>query len=171
MTVRRVEVGDATDSLATYIRDGAAGPVVVTEEGRPVAALVMLEDADFETIALSTDPDFLKLIEDSRARQAEEGGLSSDEMRRRLEGEVVSPRRRMASSNAARETSMSKGLDGRSRDKDGTIHRKRSDTTVGTLRETYGPEFAKEFRSDAQLGTVLKRTGAKSLDDYRKRKS
>jgi hypothetical protein len=63
---------------------------------------------------------------------------------------------------------MSKGLDDRSRDKDGTIHRKRSDTKVGTLRKTYGPEFAKEFRSDAQLGTVLKRTGAGSLDDYRK---
>ncbi len=63
---------------------------------------------------------------------------------------------------------MSKGLDGRSRDKDGTIQRKRSDTTVGTLRKTYGPDFAKEFRSDAKLGTVLKRTGAKSLDDYQK---
>jgi hypothetical protein len=50
----------------------------------------------------------------------------------------------------------------------GTIHRKRSDTKVGTLRQTYGPDFAKGFRSDAKLGTVLKRTGAKSLDEYRR---
>jgi hypothetical protein len=49
-----------------------------------------------------------------------------------------------------------------------TIRKKRSDTKVGTLRKVYGPDFAKEFRSDAELGTVLKRTGAKSLDDYRK---
>jgi hypothetical protein len=50
----------------------------------------------------------------------------------------------------------------------GTIRRKRRDTKVGTLRKIYGPDFVKELRSDAQLGTVLKRTGAKSLDDYRK---
>ena len=50
----------------------------------------------------------------------------------------------------------------------GTIRRKESDTKVGTLRKIYGPDFAKEFRSDAALGTVLKRTGAKSLDDFRK---
>lgn len=57
-----------------------------------------------------------------------------------------------------------KGLDGRGRDKDGTIRRKRSDTLVGTLRKEYGPGFAKGYRSDAELGTVLKKEGADSLD-------
>jgi prevent-host-death family protein len=94
MTVRRVEVSDATESLATYIRNAAAGPVVVTDEGRPVAALVMLEDTDLETVALSTDPEFLEIIQSSRTRQAHEGGLSSAEMRRRLEGELAPPPRR-----------------------------------------------------------------------------
>jgi prevent-host-death family protein len=55
MTIRKVDVADATESLATYIRKVAAsGPVVVTEEGQPVAALVMLEDTDLESVALST---------------------------------------------------------------------------------------------------------------------
>ena len=94
MTVRKVEVSDATESLATYVRDGAAGPVVITDEGRPVAALVLLEHTDLETVALSTDPEFLTLIQSSRARHALEGGLSSDEMRRNLEGKGASPRRR-----------------------------------------------------------------------------
>ncbi len=50
MTVRRIEVADATESLATYIRKAAgSGPVVVTDDGQPVAALVMLEHTDLET--------------------------------------------------------------------------------------------------------------------------
>ena len=46
-----------------------------------------------------------------------------------------------------------KGLDGRMRDQDGEIRQKRSDTNVETLRKTYGEDFAKGYRSDAQLGT------------------
>lgn len=88
MTVKRVEFADATESLATYIRKADTGPVVVTEAGRPVAALVLLENTDLETIALSTDPDFLALIQSSRDRQAREGGLSSAEVRRRLAAEL-----------------------------------------------------------------------------------
>ena len=55
------------------------------------------------------------------------------------------------------------GLDGRHRDIDGDIHKKRSDTQVKTLRKTYGDDFLPGFRSDATLGTVLDRTGAESL--------
>lgn len=57
-----------------------------------------------------------------------------------------------------------KGLDGRQRDQDGHIRQKRSDTKVATLREEYGQNFAKGFRSDARLGTVRDATG-KSLHD------
>jgi hypothetical protein len=39
------------------------------------------------------------------------------------------------------------GLDDRMRDHDGEIRKKRSDTKVETLRETYGPDFAKGYRS------------------------
>ncbi|GFP20502.1 hypothetical protein HKBW3S03_02005, partial [Candidatus Hakubella thermalkaliphila] len=41
-------------------------------------------NADMETVSLSTNPQFLALIERSRARQQAEGGISSEEMRRRL---------------------------------------------------------------------------------------
>jgi len=57
------------------------------------------------------------------------------------------------------------GLDGRSRNEDGEIRRKRSDTLVGTLRETYGNDFLSDYRSDAQLGTVLRREGVDDLSD------
>lgn len=57
------------------------------------------------------------------------------------------------------------GLDDRCRDMDGTIRRKRGDTLVGTLRETYGDDFAQGVRSDMRLDTLLERTGAESLND------
>ena len=60
------------------------------------------------------------------------------------------------------------GLDGRCRDADGEIRRKRSDTLVGTLRREYGDDFASGFRSDAKLGKVLKETDSDSLSEYLK---
>ncbi len=63
-----------------------------------------------------------------------------------------------------------KGLDDRMRDKDGEIRKKRSDTLVGTLREEYGEGFAPGYRSDAKLGTVLKKEGLESLNQLLKKK-
>jgi hypothetical protein len=62
------------------------------------------------------------------------------------------------------------GLDERCRDRDGEIRHKRSDTLVGTLRDTYGSDFAKGYRSDAKLGTVLDRERADTLSDLLKRR-
>ena len=63
-----------------------------------------------------------------------------------------------------------KGLDGRQRDRDGEIRKKRRDTKVDTLRKEYGPNFAKGYRGDAQLGTVLRREGVDSLDQLLRKK-
>ncbi len=74
----------ATAPLADYARDVRSEPVILTVRGKPVAALVSIENADSETVALSTNSQFLELIERSRARRKAEGGVSSAEMRRRL---------------------------------------------------------------------------------------
>jgi len=57
-------------------------PIILTVDGEPVIASVPI--GDMETVALSTHPQFPALIEQSRARQKAEGGISSAEMRRRL---------------------------------------------------------------------------------------
>lgn len=62
-----------------------------------------------------------------------------------------------------------KGLDNRMRDHDGEIHKKRSDTKVKTLRKEYGDDFAKDYRSDATLGTVLKKEKVPTLDQLLKK--
>jgi len=61
------------------------------------------------------------------------------------------------------------GLDGRHRDTAGEIRRNSGNTRVGTLRKTYGANFAEGWRSDMKLDDLLKETGAKSLTDFRRK--
>jgi hypothetical protein len=82
---------------------------------------------------------------------------------------------RSSSSMRHGEKSMSKtpkhlGLDGRSRNEDGEIRKKRIDTLVGTLRQEYGEDFAEGYRSDAKLGTVLEREKVDDLSQLLKKK-
>jgi len=79
-----VEIEDAKDSLRNYAQRVKDDPIVITDHGRPVAALLPLDNTDIETATLSTNPKFLALIERSRRRQTTEGGISSQEMRKRL---------------------------------------------------------------------------------------
>jgi hypothetical protein len=65
---------------------------------------------------------------------------------------------------------MAKGLDGRTRDDDGRIRAKNGATQIGTLRKTYGDDFAPGVRSDMKLDTYLDRTGFDSLTQARKGK-
>ena len=82
--MRALGIKQATAPLAEYVRTVGDGTVIVSEKGKPVAALVSLENADWETVRLSNHPKFLALIQRSRARQTKEGGISSNELRRRL---------------------------------------------------------------------------------------
>ena len=60
-------------------------PLIVFKKGKPLAALISVENADWETVSLSTNKKFMAMIEKSRRRLKKEGGLSPEEMRRRLE--------------------------------------------------------------------------------------
>lgn len=62
------------------------------------------------------------------------------------------------------------GLDDRCRDSDREIRHKRSDTRVATLRQSYGDDFAKGYRSDTKLGTLLKEEKVATLSQYLKRR-
>jgi len=62
------------------------------------------------------------------------------------------------------------GLDHRARQKSGAIDKKHGNTLVGTLRETYGPGFAKGRRADLMLENLLKDEKCESLSEYLKKK-
>ncbi|MDP1843270.1 MAG: hypothetical protein Q8K64_07595 [Sediminibacterium sp.] len=51
----------------------------------------------------------------------------------------------------------------RSRNEDGELRQKRSDTHMGTIEKQYGRDF--EVRSDMNLGTFLKEQNLDSLND------
>jgi len=83
--MKTLELQQATAPLAEYAREARKEPVILTVEGKPVAAVVSLENVDMETISLSNNPRFISWIEHSRARYRKEGGRSSAEVRRRLD--------------------------------------------------------------------------------------
>ena len=94
--MKRVAITKARRTLADYARVAHKGTLVVTSRGRPMAAVIPLRDVDLESLALSTNPDFIALITRARTRLAKTGGLSLEQMKRRWR---VRPRR--ASSRTA----------------------------------------------------------------------
>ncbi len=82
--MKTIDIGEASGTLAEYLQQVRTEPLVVTEHGAPTAVILTLVNTDLETAALSTNPEFLALIERSRARAKTEGGLSAAEMRRRV---------------------------------------------------------------------------------------
>ncbi len=83
--MKTVKVSKATLPLSDYTKEVKKEPVIITKGGKPVAVLVSIPNADVETASLSNNSKFVALIERSRARQKSEGGIPSEEMRRRLE--------------------------------------------------------------------------------------
>jgi hypothetical protein len=82
--MKALEISSIKGSFADAIRNLQSEPVALTDGDTPIAVLLPVENADLETISLSLNPQFLDMIERSRARYYREGGISSEEMRRRL---------------------------------------------------------------------------------------
>ena len=81
---RTIDVKEATQPLSEYAQHADEETLVVTSKGRPIAALVPVQNADLETISLGQNPEFLEIIEASRESYRQQGGVPLDEVRRRL---------------------------------------------------------------------------------------
>ncbi len=97
-----LEIAQATEPLAKYVAQTQRGPLVLTKKGRPVAALVALENTDMESVSLANNPEFWAIIERSRARHRLEGGISSEEVRRRFGLPPAKTQKRAASNGRKR---------------------------------------------------------------------
>jgi prevent-host-death family protein len=84
LAVKTIDIEKATGPLKDYAAAAQQEVVVVTRKGKPVAAVVPLDDADYESLSLSTNPRFVEIIARSRVRLEKEGGIPADEVRRRL---------------------------------------------------------------------------------------
>ena len=84
--MKTLKLTDVTGSLSEIARKGLREPVFVTKRGKPFIALVPLtQNDDWESVSLSTNPKFLSIIERSAAAHTKRAGISTAEMRRRLQ--------------------------------------------------------------------------------------
>jgi len=63
--MKTIDYAEANLPLADYARRLKKAPVIITKEGKPLAALISLINADMETISLSNNPKFVAIIERS----------------------------------------------------------------------------------------------------------
>jgi antitoxin (DNA-binding transcriptional repressor) of toxin-antitoxin stability system len=71
-------------ALTPHVSAGAHDPVIVTKDGTTIAAVIPVTGDDAEQLLLSLSPQFQAVLERSEERLRQEGGLSADEVRRRL---------------------------------------------------------------------------------------
>lgn len=93
--MKRLELKDAAGPLARYARQARRGAVLVLRRGRPIAAVVPMNEQDWEDYAVTHHRPLVAATRRSAARFARSGGLSLEEMTARLVG-VTKPSRRKA---------------------------------------------------------------------------
>ena len=80
--MRTLEIEAATESLSTYARELREGEtLMLTANDEPIALIVSLRNLDRESLALSTNPEFMELIESARQEFNSGRKLSLDEMK------------------------------------------------------------------------------------------
>ena len=82
--MKKIDVIQATNSLEQYARELEQEPLVLTEGGHAIAALMPINDADLESMALSLSPKFQAVIEHAREEYRSGASLSADDVRREL---------------------------------------------------------------------------------------
>ncbi len=80
-------VADLKSRLSAYLKACQDGPVVVTRNGRAVAALIAVGDDDLERLVLAHTPKFQAILEAGRQEIRETGGIGHDELWQQLESD------------------------------------------------------------------------------------
>ena len=77
--------------------------LVFTKKKRPVAALISLRKVDRESLALSTNPQFLKIIESSRKQVRKGKTISLEALQKKFR--IVAPNKRIERTRKTRRSS------------------------------------------------------------------
>src|SRR5712691_1793744 len=80
--MKTMNITELSPDLLGLARSLGEEPVALLHQGRPVAVLLPVRNADLETVSLSFNPEFLAIIERSRASYYQKGGSSSEEVRK-----------------------------------------------------------------------------------------
>jgi hypothetical protein len=82
MRVIPVEKTDLT--LPDVAELAKRGTIILTRNGKPLAAVNDLSGSDWESVSLANNPRFRALIDASRRSFREQGGISLEELRKEL---------------------------------------------------------------------------------------
>jgi hypothetical protein len=82
--MKTLDVSKATAPFSQYARALDQEPLVLTDGDQAIAALVPIEDADLDTIALGSNTKFLALLEKAHAQRRTGAGLTTEEVKGKL---------------------------------------------------------------------------------------
>jgi antitoxin (DNA-binding transcriptional repressor) of toxin-antitoxin stability system len=86
--MKTVDLAEAKKPLSDYASNLDDQPIILTVDDRPIAALVSLRNVDRESLALSTSPVFLRLMQAAR-EEVERGDLFSlDQLKREMKADA-----------------------------------------------------------------------------------
>ncbi len=84
--MKTIELSEATKPLSDYAEALDDDIIVLTADKKPIAALVSLKHMDRGSVALSTNPEFMAIMEAAREEFRAGRKLSLEEMKRDLLG-------------------------------------------------------------------------------------
>jgi hypothetical protein len=82
--MKAIEISEALKPLSDYALELDEEVIVLTSNKEPIAALVSLKNVDRESLALSTSPEFMEIIEAARREFRSGKRLSLDGMKRQV---------------------------------------------------------------------------------------
>jgi prevent-host-death family protein len=77
---------EVKNHLSEYVSRARRGPVVITRNGRPCAAIVGIEGEDLEAFLLRNHPLFLREIDRAHTRALRDGTVPLAEVEREVSG-------------------------------------------------------------------------------------
>jgi PHD/YefM family antitoxin component YafN of YafNO toxin-antitoxin module len=89
--MRTIQMPKELQPLLKFAEASEQDTVVLTDKKRPVAALVSLRKVDRESLALSTNPQFLRIIQAARKEVRAGRTISLESLERKFE--IAAPRK------------------------------------------------------------------------------
>jgi prevent-host-death family protein len=78
-------LAEIKNKLSFYVNSARESPVIITRNGKPVAAIITIQDEDdLDSLMLAHSPRFQKLLADADERIRSTGGIPLAEVKRRL---------------------------------------------------------------------------------------
>jgi antitoxin (DNA-binding transcriptional repressor) of toxin-antitoxin stability system len=85
--MKTIDLSDATEPLAEYVKRMEGEEITIVHKGVPLAVLRPAGNDDYESVQMSTNPEFIALLEQSRKSIREGRSLSTEEVKKLFEKE------------------------------------------------------------------------------------